>query len=337
LPLADLPGPEEWAPGIWRVVLPMNNGFMSAVNVYLAEDDHGVTLIDCGLPNDDSWEALNGALDTLHIPMRHLSRILLTHAHPDHSGMAGRIAEESGATVWIHQRDLEYLERRFLHTEEYQRNARAWLLAQGVPEDEAAELSQSVVGTIPQTQWLPDGETYRAGQRIHLGPFDFEVQWTPGHTPGHVCFADEAHQLLICGDHVLPNVSPNVGMQPDSDVNPIPGYLASLETLSESDVRTTLPGHGERFEVQARARTLLSHQLARQRHLQDLVAEHGPCTAYELGAIVWTSARSQSWSTFRPITRRNALNTLSAHLELLRAEGRLTRSDEIPYRYEASS
>jgi len=327
--------PEEGAPGIGRVTLPMPLGFMNAVNAYVVEDAHGITLVDSGLGNDESWELLNEAFETLQVPLRHVNRVLLTHAHSDHSGLAGRIAEATGATVWVHQRDLEFIVRRYLRVDQFKQDLRDWLAAHGAPDEEATELALFTESMTRASRQLPSGETYREGEHILVGPYDFTVNWTPGHTPGHVCLQDEEHGLLFCGDHVLPNVSPNVGMQPDSDINPLPGYLTSLEALAESDVHVTLPGHGAPSDTQARSRTLLHHQLRRQQHLLDLLAD-GPFTAYELAARVWVGLGTLNWAHFGGNLRRNAVNTLVAHLELLRANGRVTRSDEPPYRYELS-
>jgi glyoxylase-like metal-dependent hydrolase (beta-lactamase superfamily II) len=330
--MSEALSPYECAPGIWRVILPMHTGFMTAVNSYVVEDDHGITLIDSGLGNDETWECLNHALDALDLPLRQVNRVLLSHAHPDHSGLAGRIAAATGATVWVHQRDLEFIERRYVHGDAFSHDLRRWLASHGTPEEEAAELAMVADSTTRAARQLPSGETYREGERIHVGRYDFAVEWTPGHTPGHVCLRDEAHGLLLCGDHVLPNVSPNVGMQPDSEVNPLPGYLASLESLAESDVRVTLPGHGESFPIQGRAHQLRQHQLSRQRRLLELL-EDGPTTAYALAGRVWAHAKPLNWARFHGTLRRNAVNTLIAHLELLRDEGRVERSDDRPYHY----
>jgi glyoxylase-like metal-dependent hydrolase (beta-lactamase superfamily II) len=327
--------PQQCAPGIWRVILPMHTGFMTAVNSYVVEDEHGITLVDSGLGNDETWECLNSALVELRLPLRYVNRVLLSHAHPDHSGLAGRIAETTGATVWVHQRDLEFIDRRYIHGEIFQHDLRRWLAAHGTPEEEAAELSIVAESTARAARQLPQGETYREGEHIQVGPYDFAVEWTPGHTPGHVCLSDEAHGLLFCGDHVLPNVSPNVGMQPDSEVNPLPGYLASLAALAQSDVQVTLPGHGETFPIQGRAHQLRQHQLSRQRRLLDLL-EDGPHTAYGLAGRVWAHAKPLNWPRFHGNLRRNAVNTLIAHLELLCTDGRVERSEERPYHYALS-
>ncbi|MBI4213748.1 MAG: MBL fold metallo-hydrolase [Chloroflexi bacterium] len=305
-------------------------GRLSGVNAYVIEDEHGITLVDCGYGIDEHWHILLEALEARRVPIEHVSRVVLTHVHVDHSGLAGRIVAASRATIWAHEQDLEFLARR--QSDQYPRAVRDWLTAHGTPEAEAFELAGGAQPGGGMPRQLPRLETYRRGEKVRVGRYDFEVTWTPGHTPGHVCFQEDAHGLLFCGDHILPDIAPNVGMQPDSDMNPMPGYLASLEALSESDIKSAFPGHGDAFSIQERARELLGRQLSRQQQLVELVAE-GPTTAYELGPRVWPDTGGSSWITFGRL-RRNAINTLVAHLEALRDQGQVKRSDERPYRYE---
>jgi glyoxylase-like metal-dependent hydrolase (beta-lactamase superfamily II) len=163
------------------------------------------------------------------------------------------------------------------------------------------------------------------------------VVWTPGHTPGHVCFVDEATATILCGDHVLPTVSPNIGMHPDSDLNPLPGYLASLEEFASSAYRAALPGHGQAlFDIQGRARELWGKQMERREKLLDMLTADG-LTPYQLGERVWADSKPLSWPDFRGHIRRNAIATLLAHLELMRDEGKVERSEDLPYRYWRAS
>jgi glyoxylase-like metal-dependent hydrolase (beta-lactamase superfamily II) len=94
--------PYKLAPGIARLRLPLGTSYLKTVNAYLVEDAHGATLIDCGVANDETWEAFTYQLDVLGVPLQHVSRILITHAHGDHSGLAARIKAANGATVWAH-------------------------------------------------------------------------------------------------------------------------------------------------------------------------------------------------------------------------------------------
>src|SRR5207302_5023719 len=86
LGLVDVVPPRLCAPGIWQIKLPLASSFLKTVNAYILEDEHGVAIVDCGLPTQETWELVTRSLDELNIPIGHIDRILLTHAHTDHSG-----------------------------------------------------------------------------------------------------------------------------------------------------------------------------------------------------------------------------------------------------------
>ncbi len=316
------------------MALPLGTSFLGTVNAYLVEDEHGVAIVDCGLGTDETWELLNRGLDELDIPIGHINRVLLTHAHHDHSGLAERIAAESGATIWAHKRDLDFFHRRYVDAARFHDQMRDWLCDQGTPAEEAAPLaSKTDIPPMRTSELIEQAQTYGQDDRIEIGPYAFDVVWTPGHTPGHVCFVDAERSTVLCGDHILPSVSPNVGLHPDTALNPLPGYLASLAEFAESSFTVTLPGHGEPlFDIQSRARALRAHQLERRERVLNILSSDD-LTPYQIGERLWADTKPMSWLDFKGHLRRNAIATLVAHLEMLREEGRVGRSDEAPYRY----
>jgi hypothetical protein len=122
-------------------------------------------------------------------------------------------------------------------------------------------------------------------------------------------------------------------MMPDSDVNPLPAYLDSMHRFAAADYRVALPGHGDQFDIGRRAQQLLDHQLERQARVREIL-EEGPLTPYEVAERVWQEAGAGRWSGFQGFIRRNAIQTIIAHLELLRERGEVARSDAAPHRYE---
>jgi len=324
----------EVADRVWQCVLPLGTGFLGSVNTYFFADDGGVTLVDSGVGDAPTWDAVTAEFRALGYGLDQLRRVILTHTHHDHAGLATRLAAETRAEVWAHAEDLAYFERRYMRSEHYRSALAAWLGSHGMPPDEAADLvtlSEATARTV--ARGLPSVRPLQGGETLRIGDYSFIVEWTPGHTPGHICLRDSGHELLVCGDHILPRVSPNVGMHPDSDVNPLAGYLESLSEIATSDLRTGLPGHGRAVEdVRGRARELWEHQIERQRVLLDILGA-GPLTAYELAGQVWANAKPHSWPEFRGHVRRNAIATLVAHLELLRERGDVVRSERPAYRY----
>ncbi len=323
----------ELAPGLWRLVLPLPRHFLRAVNLYLLRDADGYVLIDCGLPIAEAWHALMEQLGALGVPASGIHTIIATHGHPDHCGLAARLREHCEAQVWLHARDWEFVQQRFLGAESYRGIWRAWLEQHGMPGAEAEEAAAGP-GLIGRAIGLgtPD-RLLEGGEDVAVGPYRLRILWTPGHTPGHVCLYEPTRHFLLSGDHILPQVNPNVSLDPETGTNPLPGYLDSLRELAAMEIGLALPGHGEPFaDLAARARESLEHQLNRRRQLLALLGPE-PQTAYTLASQVWADSKPNNWDAFSGHLRRNALGTLTAHLEALVAEGVIAREDRPPVGY----
>ncbi len=321
------------APGVSQLASPLEGGYLRSVNAYVFEDEGGYTLVDSGVGSDEVWELFCAGIEGAGIAPRHIRRVLLTHGHHDHSGLAARLASTTGAEVWMHARDVEFFERRFVRTEQYKVDLHRFLIANGTPGEEAVELTRSAESAARVTPEFRRVATYKGDDVFEVGEYRLEVVWTPGHTPGHVCFLDPARRFAVCGDHILPTVSPNVAMMPDSDLNPLPGYLESMQTFAEGEYEVALPGHGDAFDIGKRAKQLLTHQLDRQARVREVLTE-GPATPYEVAEQIWRHTQPNNWSTFRGHVRRNAVQTIIAHLELLVSRGEAARSGDEPTRYE---
>ncbi len=333
--MPDLPEsapPEEVAPGIWRLVFPITT-FLRSVNAFLVRDRDGYALVDCGMDTEECHLRLDEQLAALNVRLRAIHTIVATHGHPDHTGMANRIRSQTGARVWLHAGEQAFIDYRRgdSSTELLER----WLLRYGVPAPEATEMVAKVREGDRGTPDVKPDRLLQGGEDIPLGEYRFEVHWTPGHTPGHICFYEPRNRMLLCGDHILQEVAPNVSLLPYTDENPMPGYLDALRWMADMPVELTLPGHGAPFpSPRDRALELIGHQTDRQAHLRSLLTEQ-PRTAYELAQQVWADAKPNTWSDFNLRLRRNALGTLAAHLELLAERGEAARIDDGVVRYSA--
>lgn len=317
---------KEILPGIWRIVLPLPEIFLQHVNVHVLRDGDGFILVDCGFGADDGWPVLQQAMVEIGASVADVHTVVVTHGHHDHFGLAGQFRETSGARVWLHQEDRDYMRFRYLERDAPKLVER-WLASYGVPVGEARELAAPPgPRREAMAEVLPD-RLLNGGEELRAGSYRMQVQWTPGHTPGHVCLREPDQHILLCGDHVLPKASPNVSMQPNSPRNPLPGYLESLRGLTRARTDLALPGHGDPMpDIAERARGLLKHQLDRRDVILGLMNSL-PQTPYELASRIWATSRPISWDGFRGYVRRNAVGTTIAHAELLAAEGRLQRHE----------
>jgi glyoxylase-like metal-dependent hydrolase (beta-lactamase superfamily II) len=308
------------APGVhWiRMPLPME---LDHINLWLLEHERGMVLVDTGLAAEAcraAWEQLERG------PLRErpLQLIVLTHLHPDHAGLAAWLQERHGVPVWT-SAHTERQMRALIEPASDARLAarREFLRAHGLEVPEALVPSLSGAGYRAVVSGLP---------RIAHHPCEpQEVDWggqrwrwleTDGHALGHLCLQTPESRLIICGDQVLPAISPNVSLiLPQEDPNPLGAYLDSLERLATLDPATlVLPSHGRPFVgLAARAHTLRAHH---ERQLaQALEACCEPRTAYD---------------TLRFLFRRRltgfhlllALGEAIAHLEYLYSTGSLDRT-----------
>ena len=123
--------------------------------------------------------------------------------------------------------------------------------------------------------------------------------------------------MLLCGDHILEIVTPNVGLHPLLAENPLPGYLESLHDLASYEIDLVLPGHGPPIaDLAARTRELARRHDDRRAQVLSLLTR-SPQIAYELATQVWAKPGRRTWSTLHPHLRRNAVGMIAAHLELL--------------------
>jgi glyoxylase-like metal-dependent hydrolase (beta-lactamase superfamily II) len=142
---------------------------------------------------------------------------------------------------------------------------------------------------------------------------------------GHLCYWEETRRLLFTGDHVLPTITPHVGLYVHSIGNPLPNYLDSLKLLRAYHPDLTVPAHGEPFvDLHARLDELVEHHHERVEELFAIVREE-PLTAWDVACRAHWTRRKVTLDQVDPAHHRLALAETLAHLELLRAEERLDK------------
>jgi len=318
---------KEVVPSIHQLQLPLPVSSLEYVNIYLIQGDNGYLLIDTGWNTEEAFDSLKRQLAEVGISFKDISQIVVTHIHPDHYGLAGRLKQLSQAKIYIHHLEENLIEPRYIKMGGLLAQLEHWLRTNGVITDEVPQLQTASLGMEKfVASALPDIKLY-GDETISAGHFNFKVIWTPGHSPGHICLYEPAQKILISGDHILPTITPNVGLHPQSTRNPLGDYLNSLDTIKELDVNLVLPGHENPFtELQPRIGAIVQHHKLRNLEiLQTAVAK--PKTAYQISTeITWMSdKRGVGWQNLAPLDKRFAILETLAHLELMRAQGRVKK------------
>ncbi|HKP76722.1 MAG TPA: MBL fold metallo-hydrolase [Longimicrobiaceae bacterium] len=308
--------PVQVAPGVHRVSVPLPFP-PGEVAAWVIEGDEGHTLVDTGIDTPPARDALREAAEHVGVTPESLAFVVLTHAHPDHYGLAEPVRRWSGARVAIHEEE-EKLARRFVDRWPEDRLLAGEAFARlGVPERvipaflRASDLIHSFYRAFHPDLLL-------AGARGPLpGGGGWEWIHTPGHSPGHVTVYHPARRILITGDHVLPRISPNVGADLYAD-EPLSDYLASLAALRGLDVELVLPSHGEPFaDLAARIDVLTAHHAERNAQIVRFLAA-GPATVFEVAMGVF--------GDLPPENLLHAVRETLAHLLYLARHARVARA-----------
>ena len=247
--------------------IPTPTGFpVGDINTYLILPEAGsdeLVLVDTGVRSDPSWEALRTGLASVGRRVEDITRVLLTHAHPDHFGHAARIARTAGCEVWAHELAQDAIDRYAGDAPpERLDRVRGFLCWLGVPEERAERAFGPPGGTTTVEHLVPD-VTFADGAHIEVPGLPLEVFHTPGHCPEEVVFWNADSGAMFSGDHLLPDITPvclfDVPEAPGGErVHTLVQYLGSLDKVEPLRVRRLLPSHGD---------TLTSHTdlLARYR------------------------------------------------------------------------
>ena len=324
-----IPAPAETrvvAPGVhWhRMPLPFK---LDHINLWLLEDGDGWTAVDTGIARPevkDAWERIFAE----RLGGRPLRRVIVTHFHPDHVGLAGWLKERTGAEVWMPLAEWAFARMLTLdQSDATHATTVAFYRAAGFdPADLAAVASgrgryASSVSPIPLTF-----RRYREDETIPIGGRGWRVIVGLGHSPEHACLWCEELRVLISGDQILPRISPNIAVWPhEPEANPLALYLESLEKFRAlSDEALVLPSHDRPFRGLAwRLDELAEHHRDRLRHTW--AACSSPATGADVLRRLFTRKLDSHQLMF-------AIGESLAHLHFLIGEGaivRATRADGV--------
>ncbi|MCX5057476.1 MULTISPECIES: MBL fold metallo-hydrolase [unclassified Streptomyces] len=330
--------------GVRSVQVPIPDNPLGHTLVYVVDTDRGPVLVDTGWDDPASWDTLVEGLAAAGTAVSEVHGVVITHHHPDHHGLSGKVREASGAWIAMHAADSAIVRRtRETRPGRWFSYMAAKLTAAGAPDEHVAPLRDAAPRTtLPGfSPALPDREIV-PGELLDLPGRRLRAIWTPGHTPGHVCLhLEEEHPArlpgsgrLFSGDHLLPRITPHIGLYEDPDdatvTDPLGDYLDSLERVGRLAAAEVLPAHQHTFtDAAARVRELLAHHEERLTGLRALLVE--PLTAWQVAErMEW----NRPWAQIPYGSRNIAVSEAEAHLRRLVKLGRaeaVTGSDPVTY------
>ncbi len=323
--LPDHDAPEELEQGVWRIPLPLPFALRS-MNAYLLTNVDEAVLVDCGLGIPECDAALRAGLLQAGISIERITTLVLTHAHPDHIGLAGPIHAASLAPVRMMGREAERMYGVWSDPEMRALRFTAQMFeSNGMPAADLHDTARNDRRISRAIHLPPEGamDPVEDGDVLRLAGADYHAIWTPGHADYHLCLLRD-DGLFIAGDHILPRITPNIGLYPHSRPNPLRDYYASLARVRDLPVRRVLPGHGRPFaDLATRVDELTAHHEDRASQILSLLGAH------PTGADAYTLSSDLFGGRLRgPDDHRFALVESLAHLEDLRERGLVERREQ---------
>lgn len=264
-----------------------NEAFEGTNNAYLLSGDDETALVDTGVATAEIERQLVDGLAEHDLELADVDEVLLTHWHPDHSGLAGRIQAESGAHVRVHEADAPLVRQQpaamqALRDRQLERFDQ-WAIPDRHHEDLLARMDRSV-----ELQGAPaDVDAFRDGDRLAVAGRSLTAVHAPGHAEGLCCFRFEAADgpAAFVGDALLPVYTPNVGGADVRVEQPLAKYLRTLEAIADAGYVRAWPGHREAIDDPAsRASAIIDHHRERAERVVDVLREHGPADTWTVSA-----------------------------------------------------
>ncbi len=321
------------ADGVYRIPLPLPFDGLRAVNVYAIEASDGLVMIDSGWVLEATRTQLEKSLGSIGARLGDIRTFLITHVHRDHYTQAVALRKTFGSRIWLgaqERHSLEILLGKDFRAMSAQADRLISAGAQQLIDQMAAagfRLPQADLGYGEPDDWIT------AGQAFELGTRTLTAIATPGHTRGHLVFADHEAGLLFAGDHVLPHITPSIGFEAAPPPLPLHDFLESLRLVRQMPDLVLLPAHGPVApSVHARIDELLDHHDVRLRAIAGVMAG-GASTAFQVAqAIRWTS-RDRKLADLDLINQTLAVCETQCHLDLLVARGQAAAelSDGVRY------
>ncbi|MBI4303157.1 MAG: MBL fold metallo-hydrolase [Chloroflexi bacterium] len=300
---------EEILPNLYKNTVPLPNNPLQALNSYIIKGRNRNLMIDTGMNREECWAAQTAALKELNIDLNKTD-FFITHLHADHLGLVGRLFTDTSA-IYFNKPDA----LAAISDTAWRRNG-PFAIKNGFPEEECKTALNNHPGRKYSTKGYMPYTTVVDGDIVNIGDYSFRCVQTPGHTRGHMCLYESSKKLLLSGDHILIDITPNISLWSD-DENPLEEYLCSLDKTSKLDVELVLPGHRSSFKnCRERIDQLKHHHEVRANEVLRIL-EKGDLTAFQIASLMTWDMSYKYWEEFPPHQKWFAFGEAVSHLKYL--------------------
>jgi len=311
---------EEIRNNLFRTEIPLPNSPLKSLNSYIIKGEDRNLIIDTGLNRKECLDAMHSGLKELDIDLEKTD-LFITHLHADHFGLVSKLATES-TKVYFNRPDSEIIESWDGWDTMIEYGGQ-----NGFPRNELQSALSSHPGHKFGSEWTPELSILQEGDRIDVGDYHFTCVETPGHSLGHMCLYEPAAKILVAGDHILIDITPNIQCWSD-DQNPLADYLDSLDKVSKLDIELVLTGHRRLVtDYKGRIKELKDHH---HRRLDEIISILGDSamSAYEIASKMSWDINCENWEEFPMAQKWFATGEAISHVRYLEENKRLKRRIE---------
>ncbi|MCX7856622.1 MAG: MBL fold metallo-hydrolase [Deltaproteobacteria bacterium] len=309
---------EEILENLFRISIPLLGSPLGNLNSYLIKGEEKFLLIDTGWNEKSCLNHVVSELKKLNVDLKRMD-IFITHVHADHAGLASALASQT-SKVYFNREEAPIVNSTPSRRKKRQKTIYNIYLSNGFPDKELKKSFKNHPA-IKYGLWdQMDFFIVEEGHSIDIGSYSFTCIKTPGHSPGHTCLYEPNKKILISGDHILFDITPNITFWPELP-DSLKKYLESLEKVYALDVKLVLPGHRNLMnDHRKRITELKAHHEERMKEIISAL-KTGEKTVFEIAPFVRWDIGYKSWQEF-PLTQKwFAFGETLAHLKYLEEMG----------------
>ena len=271
-------------------------------------------IFDCG-------EGIQRQMIQARVGFHRKTRVFITHMHADHFALVTKLVTDT-STIYFNQPDAEILK-----APGGWKTVLSYAGINGFPEDVLRDAVTGHPGFKFGLEWIPELSFLKDGDTLEFADYLFRCVETPGHTKGHICLYEPTKKILVSGDHILNDITPNIQCWRNED-NPLKNYLASLDKVYDLQADLVLPGHRRLFRnLKERIDQLKGHHHDRLDEVL-LILGKGSKNAFQVASEMTWDIDAESWDLFPAPQKWFATGEAISHLRYLEEKGAISRDAE---------
>jgi len=311
---------EELFPDFFRIEIPLPNSPLKFLNSYVIRSSERNLIVDTGLNRKECLDAMQSGLQELGVGLANTD-FFITHLHADHFALLSKLVTPS-SQVFFNRPETELIE-----ASGWWERMVSYAAKNGFPENELREAIRSHPGREFGSEWIPEISVLQDGDQISAGDYCFRCVSTPGHSLGHTCLYEPNKKILVAGDHILIDITPNIQCWAD-DQNPLQNYLASLDKVNDMEIDLVLPGHRRLItDHRRRIAELKENHKTRLEEVLSILANN-QLAAFEVASRMTWDLDCDSWESFPRAQKWFATGEAIAHLRYLERKGLIVRNEK---------